>query len=73
MENNPEEEMPKEHLKDIKTPHVMYAPLKKLTEDLPFLIEYSILNARLHKAKYDALIEEGFDKIQALELAKIIP
>ena len=68
-----ENKMSEKPLKNIKIPHKMYAPLKQLTEDLPFLIEYAVLNARLHKAKYDALIYEGFTETQALELSKKIP
>ena len=35
-------------------------------------IEYLILSAKLHKAKYDALVENGFTPEQALELCKKI-
>ena len=65
--------MDKDPLKNIKVPHKLHAPLKQLTKDLPFLMEYAILNARLHRAKFQACLDEGFTEAQALELSKIIP
>jgi len=44
--------------------------LKRMRERLDFMIEYEQIQAKVLKAKYDALIKEGFNAIQALELCK---
>jgi len=47
--------------------------LSRLLAMLPLLSQYARMNAKLHKVKYDALIEQGFDEKQALELCKTVP
>lgn len=37
---------------------------------LPLLTEYHQLDAKIKRAKYDALLAEGFSPDQALELCK---
>ena len=46
------------------------ADLEKLKRSLPSIGEYMELMAKLHKIKYDALISQGFNNQQALELCK---
>ena len=46
--------------------------LRIVQQDLTAIIEGVVLNAKITKAKYDALIIEGFTKEQALELSKTI-
>lgn len=45
---------------------------RRLQESLPQIIEFQIVMAKIHKAKYDALIAEGFTEAQALELCKTV-
>ena len=47
--------------------------LSRLLAMLPLLAKYAVINAKLHKVKYDALIEQGFTEAQALELCKTVP
>ena len=47
--------------------------LSRLLAMLPLLSQYARMNAKLHKVKYDALIEQGFDEKQSLELCKTVP
>jgi len=44
--------------------------IKKMHDDLPFMIQVMGHQARMTKAKYDALIKEGFTKSEAFELCK---
>lgn len=59
-------------LKDKQDPGLLQLliDLKKMRERLDFMIEYEQIQAKVLKAKYDALIKEGFNVIQALELCK---
>jgi len=47
--------------------------MEKLRRALPQLIELEIIRAKVAKAKYDALINEGFTAEQALEMCKQPP
>ena len=52
-------------------PHVALAmAVKQLRDNLPALMEVEVLNARVTRAKYIALCNEGFTSEQALELCK---
>lgn len=48
----------------------MRAALDMLHENLEIMMEYEHLQAKLTRAKYDAMIEQGFTAEQALELCK---
>lgn len=45
---------------------------RALQEGLPDMLEYERLTAQLHKAKFDALKEQGFTDEQALVLCKSV-
>jgi hypothetical protein len=47
--------------------------LSELEKNLPDIIEHITIMAKIHKHKYDALIKEGFNEKQALELCMVIP
>ena len=49
----------------------MEKALELIKKDLPIFLEFQIYQAKMHKSKYDALIREGFNEYQALELCKI--
>ena len=42
----------------------------KLREDLPHFIEIMALTAAVTRAKYKALVKEGFSEAQAIELCR---
>jgi hypothetical protein len=44
--------------------------VKQLADNLLAHIEYVQLNAKVQRAKYEALVKEGFTEQQALELTK---
>jgi hypothetical protein len=46
------------------------AAVEKMRRTLPLLIEYYQIDAKIRKARYEALIAEGFNPAQALELCK---
>jgi hypothetical protein len=46
--------------------------LKAIKEDWPAIVERYALFAAMHRAKYLALVKEGFAPEQALELAKTL-
>ena len=45
----------------------------RLMAELPNIVKLLPIYAKLHRAKYLSLIEQGFDEKQALELCKNIP
>lgn len=44
--------------------------IKQMREQLPALMEFAELQARLTRTKYNALLKEGFTEVQAIELCK---
>lgn len=44
----------------------------QIKENMPALIESFAVQAKMHRAKYEALIKEGFTESQAIELCKIL-
>lgn len=48
----------------------LVAAVEQLRRNLPHLVEYHKLDAKMKKAKYDALVAEGFHPVQALELCR---
>ena len=48
----------------------MAQAVKNMLENMPALMEFERVNARLTRAKYLALVEQGFTKDEALALCK---
>lgn len=46
------------------------AEIERMRRVLPYMLEFYTLDAKCRRARYDALIAEGFDPAQALELTK---
>ena len=44
--------------------------IKQMREMMPLQIEWQVLDAQIRKAKFDALLKEGFSEPQALMLCK---
>lgn len=53
-----------------ETPNEFRSAIAELNRNLPYLIDMATITAAVRKANYDALIKEGFDEKQALELCK---
>jgi hypothetical protein len=53
-----------------KTPNIAADAVRQMIADSAVLVEYVILTAKLQRAKFVALKQEGFDDSQALELCK---
>jgi len=51
-------------------PDAMKQAVRELKSALPEFIQYQLLIAEITKAKYDALLKQGFTPEQALELSK---
>lgn len=60
--------------KDRKTPPTpnLTKELRNLVENLPVMLEYQTAVAQLQRARYKALLKEGFTEEQAIELCKSI-
>lgn len=48
----------------------LIAAIEGMKRTLPLMIEFHQLDAKVRRAKYTALIDEGFNEHQALELCK---
>lgn len=48
----------------------LQASLEKLKRDLPVLLEYQALTAKMTNAKFEALIAENFSEAQAIALCR---
>lgn len=48
----------------------MRGQLEVMKRNLGTLIEFNVISARITRAKYEALVSQGFDEKQALELCK---
>lgn len=54
------------------TPALSKEALRELRVNLPQILEYFSITAQMHRAKYAALLNEGFTGKEALELCKIL-
>lgn len=59
-------------LKGGNSPDEFKDAIKALRDGMELHVEYVVLQSKLHKVKYDALIKEGFDAAQALELCRFL-
>jgi len=50
----------------------MKETLRAMRETMPTYLEYLTLTAKMTRAKYDAMIVEGFTPKEALELSKTL-
>jgi len=67
--------MEKDNLYGIKggnKPNITKDALKQMREGIPLMLEYHQITAEIRRAKYDALITQGFTKAEALELSKTL-
>jgi len=53
-------------------PNITKDALKKMREGLPAMLEYIQITAGIRRAKYEALIAQGFTKPEAIELCKTL-
>ncbi len=53
-------------------PNITKEALRKLQEEFPLFVEHMKMMAKLQRAKFEALKENGFTESQALELCKNI-
>ena len=51
-------------------PNITKDQLKEMRERLPFMVEYLQIIAEMTRAKYEALIAQGFTKDEALKYIK---
>lgn len=48
----------------------LMAAVAKMTRNLPIFIEMMQVDAKIRRAKFEALVNEGFSEQQAIELCK---
>lgn len=56
-----------------KKPTEMEMAIQELKSSMPFMIESTMVSAKVLKAKYDNLITEGFNEQQAMDIVKARP
>lgn len=56
----------------LSQPTQAQANLAQAERDLPAMCEFQKLAAKLYRARFEALISEGFTKTQAIELCKTV-
>lgn len=54
------------------TPSITKDAIRRLREDLPIQIEFYGMLSKLIRAKFEALVAEGFTEAQALELSRTV-
>jgi hypothetical protein len=57
-------------MEGVNSPSNMKETVRNFKNSIEIHIEYIILNAKLTRAKYLALLDEGFTEQQAIELSK---